>query len=115
MRRIAFAAAAVIGISVELAHGACTTPPAPACAIAGAFASASDQDACRQQMIAYKSDMEERAKCLRDEGGDGQAASAELEHVLAEFNRRSRELPAQEEPEEKPSEEKAPDEKEPKK
>lgn len=86
---------AVIGIlAASSAHGACTKPQAPSCAITGAFAKAWDQDQCRQQMLPYKGSMENFAECLKGEGQDEKPALDELAHTLAEFNRRSRELPA---------------------
>jgi hypothetical protein len=45
-------------------------------------------------MIEYKGWMEAFAQCARDERQDDQPALAEFERTLAEFNRRSRELPA---------------------
>lgn len=91
----AFACAAAISLlAAGSAYGACAKPEAPSCAITGAFAKARDQDQCRQQMLPYKGDMEDFAACLKREGQDDKPALDELEYTLAEFNRRSRELPA---------------------
>jgi hypothetical protein len=76
------------------AYGACSKPQAPSCALEGAFAKAQDQDQCRLQMVPYKGEMERFAECLKTEGQDEKPALDELQHALAEFNRRSRELPA---------------------
>jgi hypothetical protein len=45
-------------------------------------------------MLNYKGGMEIFAGCLREEGRNVQLAFEELESTLSEFNRRSRELPA---------------------
>ena len=92
MRGIAFGCA-VIGVFVAAPSYACNKPQAPSCAVEGAFASARDQDRCRQQILDYKGEMEDLAQCLRGEGRDEQPALKELEYTLSEFNRRSRELP----------------------
>jgi hypothetical protein len=76
------------------AYAACSKPQAPTCAIEGTFAKAWDQDQCRKQMIDYKGGMEAFAQCLEGDGQNQKPALDELEHTLAEFNRRSRELPA---------------------
>ncbi len=93
MRGAAFACAAIGLFAIDPSYGACSKPQAPSCAVEGAFASARDQDRCRQQMLDYKGEMEGFAGCLRDEGRDEQSAITELEYILSEFNRRSRELP----------------------
>jgi hypothetical protein len=86
---------AIIGLlSANLAEAACTKPQAPVCALQGSFAKASDQDQCRLQMLPYRGAMETFAECLKQEGRDDKPALDELEYTLAEFNRRSRELPA---------------------
>jgi len=46
------------------------------------------------QMLPYKGGMEAFAECLKGEGQDEMPALTELDHTLAEFNRRSRQLPA---------------------
>jgi hypothetical protein len=93
MRGAAFAYGVIGILAASSSYGACTKPPAPSCAIEGAFASAQQWDQCRLQMLAYKGGMENFAGCLREEQGDDAPAIAELEYTLSEFNRRSRELP----------------------
>jgi hypothetical protein len=92
MRGVIFAT--IIGILAAAPSYACTNPQAPRCAVDGSFASARSQDDCRKLMLVYHGQMEVFAQCLRDAGRDEQSALAELEHTLAEFNRRSRDLPA---------------------
>lgn len=104
MRPIVFAAIMLGGSVLQPAIGACPKPEAPSCALTGSFASAADWDKCRLQMIDYKSGMEASVECLRDEGGDEQAAKQTLENALSEFNRRSRELSAEEQKEKEPEE-----------
>jgi hypothetical protein len=85
---------AAIGLLMSRpSQGACTKPDAPSCAIEGAFASVSDWDRCRIQMIAYKGGMETFIACLQKDGQDGETTERELEYTLSEFNRRSRALP----------------------
>jgi hypothetical protein len=45
-------------------------------------------------MIDYNRDMGAFAQCLKDDGQDEKSARDELAYTLSEFNRRSRELPA---------------------
>jgi hypothetical protein len=92
MRAPVFMIVAVLAVTPT--YAACSKPQAPTCAVEGAFASAAEQDQCRKQMLVYKGGMEVFAQCVREEKRDDQPAIAELEHTLAEFNRRSRELPA---------------------
>jgi hypothetical protein len=94
MCRAAFAFAAIGVLAIGPAFGACTKPAAPRCAIEGAFAKPWDQDQCRRQMIDYNRDMGAFAQCLKDDGQDEKSAREELATTLSEFNRRSRELPA---------------------
>lgn len=94
MRGAAFVFATIGVLAAGPACGACNKPAAPSCAIEGAFAKPRDQDQCRLQMLPYRGAMELFAECLKGEGQDEKPALAELEHTLAEFNRRSRELPA---------------------
>ena len=92
MRGVVFVIATVVAANPT--HAACSKPQAPSCAIEGAFAQPRDQDECRLQMLPYKGGMEAFAECLRGEGQDEMLALTELDHTLAEFNRRSRQLPA---------------------
>ena len=94
MRGVVFVIATVAIVAANPTHAACSKPQAPSCAIEGAFAQPRDQDECRLQMLPYKGGMEAFAECLKAEGQDELPALSELDHTLAEFNRRSRELPA---------------------
>jgi hypothetical protein len=74
-------------------YGACTKPEAPACAMqTGAFAGEAVFDSCRLAMISYRTGMDAFAECVQKDGQADQekAARAELENVLAQFNRRAR-------------------------
>jgi len=91
MYRAAFISAIFAAMLTGAAHGQCTKPDAPACASAKTpFVGEKDFDECRFQMLAYKSEMEAVAACLKKDGQDERQAEAELEATLAQFNRRAR-------------------------
>ena len=91
MYRAAFISAIFGAMLNGAAHGACTKPDAPACARERTpFAGEDDFDRCRFQMLAYKTEMEAVAACLKKDGQDARPAEEELEGTLAQFNRRAR-------------------------
>lgn len=94
-RALAFAALGLLTNSA--AHGACTKPDAPFCAVRpGPFTGVADFDQCRMQMIAYRDGIEVFATCVKQEkpgSPDEQAARDEYEKVWSQFNRRARETP----------------------
>ena len=92
MRRMALAFA--IGVLIAgSAHGACSRPETPSCAIEkGPFPRPADYEECRHRMIAYRAGMESLASCLKDDAqseAERQAAD-ELASALSQFNRRAR-------------------------